>query len=59
MTKEQYKKERVKRGLTQTEIGKLLGIHFVTVCRRERGNIKITMEAASAIRSLPWRRRGK
>lgn len=37
MTKEDFKKWRLKAKLTQEEIGYLLGIHLVTISKMERG----------------------
>lgn len=42
MTPAQYRAIREKLGLTQTELGALLGISFNTIARRERGELPIS-----------------
>lgn len=51
---EDYKRERKKRG-TQSEVSELLGVHRITIARRETGapNSPITHEAWLALLSLP------
>jgi predicted transcriptional regulator len=53
MTSEQYKQERVRRGLSVMQLAEKLGVHWVTVYKREAGVHKVSEEAAVAIRSLP------
>lgn len=48
----QYKREREKRG-TQQRVAGLLGVHQVTIARRETGAMPITREAWLALLSLP------
>lgn len=54
MTAAEYQAERKKRG-TQAEVAALLGIHKITLAKREGGadGYPITTEAALAIRALP------
>lgn len=48
MTATEYKAAREKVG-TQQAVADALGVHQVTVARRETGDMKITIEAAFAI----------
>jgi plasmid maintenance system antidote protein VapI len=52
MTPTQYKTERTKRG-TQQAVADLLGVHQVTIARRETGALPITQEAAIALLAIP------
>jgi hypothetical protein len=56
MTAEDYKSQRQRRG-TQTSVAALLGIHQVTVARRETGALPISTEAERALLSLPKKRK--
>lgn len=47
-----YKEERKKRG-TQQAVADALGVHQVTIARRETGVIPITRESEVALLSLP------
>lgn len=47
-----YKRERELRG-TQDQVAELLGVHKVTVAKRETGGQVITREAWLALCSLP------
>jgi predicted transcriptional regulator len=53
MTGAEYREERVKRGLSVARLAEKLGVHWVTVYKREAGVHKVSEEAAVAIRSLP------
>ena len=52
MTAARYKAERERRG-TQTNVAALLGVHQVTIARRETGALPITREAWLALLALP------
>ncbi len=52
MTAAEYKTIRQRLG-TQAEVAARLGLHRVTIAKREAGTIPITTEAAIAIRALP------
>lgn len=52
MTAESYKSEREKRG-TQMSVAAILGVHQVTIARRETGALPITREAWLALLALP------
>ena len=52
VTPKNYKAEREKRG-TQQQVADLLGVHQVTIARRETGKLEITKEAERALVSLP------
>ncbi len=52
MTADQYKSARTLRG-TQTAVAAMLGVHQVTIARRETGSIPITREAEIALLALP------
>lgn len=56
MTPEEYKATRERLG-TQAEVASLLGVHRVTVAKREGGTMTITNEAVLAIQSLRRPRR--
>lgn len=56
MTSEAYKAERKLRG-TQAIVAKLLGVHPVTITRRETGALPVTREAGLALLSLPEKRK--
>lgn len=58
MTSEIYKAERKLRG-TQMSVAAKLGIHQVTLARRETGVLPIDREAELAILSLPKKRKKK
>lgn len=51
-----YKRERLRKGYTQKELADLIGLHWVTVARRESGAHGITPEMVAALRSLPQKR---
>ena len=51
MTAAEYKATRERIG-TQAEVAAMLGVHRVTVAKRENGTMTITNEAALAIQSL-------
>ena len=51
MTPSRYKRERERRG-TQVEVAKKLGVHPVTLAKRETGAAKITREAWLALCAL-------
>lgn len=51
-----YKSERKERG-TQVSVAALLGIHQVTIARRETGELPISREAELALLSLPKKRK--
>jgi DNA-binding transcriptional regulator YdaS (Cro superfamily) len=51
VTPEQYKRRRAKLG-TQVAVAKRLGVHPVTIAKRETGAMVITTEAAAALRQL-------
>ena len=46
------RKERLKQGLTQTELGRRAGIMYNNLCRLERGDVKNGPTLATAIRLL-------
>lgn len=50
-----YKREREKRGLTQAQLAAKVGVHRLTISKRERGaaDAPITREAWLALLSLP------
>ncbi len=48
-----YRAERIRRNLTQGALGKLLGIHNVSVSYRETGRRRITVEAKLAMQAIP------
>jgi hypothetical protein len=52
MTPYAYKTERTKRG-TQKSVAIALGVHVVTVAKRETGKAKITHEAWLALLQIP------
>jgi DNA-binding XRE family transcriptional regulator len=52
MTALEYKRLRGRLG-TQAAVAARLGLHRVTIAKREAGTILITAEAAIAIRALP------
>ena len=52
MTAKDYQRERQRRG-TQTAVAAVLGVHQVTIARRETGALPITREAWLALKSLP------
>jgi transcriptional regulator with XRE-family HTH domain len=52
MTGARYKTLRLMLG-TQNEVAERLGVHRVTIAKREAGTIPITTEAALAILALP------
>ena len=52
MTTKQYRKARLARG-TVKDIAPLVGVHPMTINKRERGEIPITREAELALLSLP------
>lgn len=52
MTPGEYKSLRQKLGLTQAGLAALLGVTRKTVSSRESGAVRITEEAALAIRAL-------
>lgn len=61
MTKEEYRAIRKKLDLTQTELGKEVGVSWITICKRENGKVPLTEESARAIQTLcdhkkmtPW-----
>lgn len=58
MTPEKYKLERTKRG-TQSSVATLLGVHRVTLAKREGGAVDapITREAWLALLSLPKKKK--
>ena len=60
MTAEQYRRERRRRG-TQASVAARLGVHRVTIAKREGGaeDAPITAEAWLALLSLPKVRKGK
>jgi DNA-binding transcriptional regulator YiaG len=51
MTRAQYRKLRQSIG-SQPEVAKLLGVHPITISKRERGEIAINKEAVIALRAL-------
>lgn len=51
MTPADYKREREARG-SQSEVADMLGVHKLTVSKRERGEIPITREAWLALRAI-------
>lgn len=55
VTPHQYKRAREVRG-TQVAVSRMLGVHQVTIARRETGALPITREAALALAALPLRR---
>lgn len=50
---ENYKSERLKRGLSQVALAALVGVRQGTISDRETGRVAITREAELAILSLP------
>ena len=58
MTPENYKAAREQRG-TQTTVAALLGVHQVTIARREKGALPITREAELAMLALPKKRKNR
>ena len=52
LTKEQYRAARLRLGLTQVEVAKLMGVHEITICRRESGILLIDSEASAAMHNL-------
>lgn len=51
MTADQYRRLRVRVG-SQERVAKLLGVHPMTISKRERGELEVDLEAAVAIRCL-------
>lgn len=51
MTPADYKREREARG-SQSEVAAMLGVHKLTLSKRETGEIAITREAWLALRSI-------
>lgn len=49
---ERYRTARKRLGLTQTELGDMLGIHWTTICRREKGRIPVNREAELALEQI-------
>lgn len=56
MRPEDYKAARKLRG-TQQEVAAQLGVHQVTVARRETGALPISTEAEMALLSIPKKRK--
>lgn len=56
MNSEAYRAERKLRG-TQVEVAEKLGVHQVTIARRETNEMPITREAELALLSLPKKRK--
>lgn len=58
MTSSRYRRERIRRSLTQAQLAELLDVSRVTIANRERGapGYPITREAWLAIQSLPTAR---
>ena len=52
MTKDQYRAARLRLGLTQVEVARLMGVHEITICRRESGILLIDSEASAAMHNL-------
>jgi transcriptional regulator with XRE-family HTH domain len=52
MTAEQYKKHRIKLGLTQSQLAERTGVTKKTISWRERNVTKITKSAEIMIKSL-------
>lgn len=52
MTPTEYKAQRQARG-TQRAVAKALGVHHVTVARREAGALPVSQEASLALLALP------
>jgi hypothetical protein len=52
MTARQYRKARLARGTVQ-QVAPLLGVHPMTINKRERGDIPVTKEAEVTLLSLP------
>lgn len=57
MTKDELKALRIKLGLTQAEMGELLGLKWVQVSRLERGESKIT-DSIGIIATRLWAESG-
>ena len=51
-TAKRYKAARKSRG-TQTAVAALLGVHQVTIARRETGRLPVSRESWLAIQALP------
>lgn len=51
MTADEYRALRERVG-SQREVAARLGVHFMTISKRERGVLPVTEEAAIAIRCL-------
>jgi len=49
MTPTEYRRARLKMGLTQAELGARLGVHALTVARREWGTRPVCREAELAL----------
>lgn len=56
MTAKQYRSARIARG-SQRQVALLLGVHWLTISRRERGELPVNKEAEAALLSLPKLRR--
>jgi len=56
MSPERYKQERSVRG-TQQEVADQLGVHRVTIAKREAGTCEIPVEAWLALMSLPVKKK--
>lgn len=52
MTAAEYRALRDKLKLSQPALAKLLGVHPITIAKREAGSLNINREAELAIRSL-------
>ena len=52
MTGDDYRAARLRLGLTQAELASRLGVTATSVARRERGEQRITPEAALALRAV-------
>lgn len=52
MKANEYRAERLKRNLTMEQLAALVGVHWTTISRRERGEAQISEEAARTIRAL-------
>lgn len=51
MSPDEYRTLRQRLG-TQVEVAKLLGVHYRTLSKRERGEISVSPEAEIALRCL-------
>jgi DNA-binding transcriptional regulator YiaG len=59
MSPDQYRKLRESMGLTQAALAEILGVHKITIAKREGGTLKISQEAEYALRWIETKEKKK